>query len=172
MNSEFLPEADEEFREAVRYYENEAPGVGLRFVAEVRRGVTFITENPYAAAGVGSGIRRKVLNHFPYSLLYAVESELIVIVAVAHHKSRPRYWRGRVKVLRERVGRPSGVARDYSDVKTDMALVDEATMWFVKNPEYFDVVVASNLFGDIITDLGAMLQGGMGFAAGGERSAW
>ncbi len=48
MNSEFLPEADEEFREAVRYYEKEAPGVGLRFVAEVRRGVTFITENPYA----------------------------------------------------------------------------------------------------------------------------
>ena len=41
-------------------------------------------------------------------------------------------------------------------------------MWFVKNPEYFDVVVASNLFGDIITDLGAMLQGGMGFAAGGN----
>jgi tartrate dehydrogenase/decarboxylase/D-malate dehydrogenase len=41
-------------------------------------------------------------------------------------------------------------------------------MWFVKNPEYFDVIVASNLFGDIITDLGAMLQGGMGFAAGGN----
>ena len=41
-------------------------------------------------------------------------------------------------------------------------------MWFVKNPDYFDVVVASNLFGDIITDLGAMLQGGMGFAAGGN----
>jgi isocitrate/isopropylmalate dehydrogenase len=41
-------------------------------------------------------------------------------------------------------------------------------MWMVKNPEYFDVIVASNLFGDIITDLGAMLQGGMGFAAGGN----
>ena len=108
MNSEFLPEADEEFREAVRYYEKEAPGVGLRFVAEVRRGVTFITENPYAAAGAGSGIRRKILNHFPYSLLYAIESELIVIVAVAHQKRRPRYWRGRLKELRERVGRTKG----------------------------------------------------------------
>lgn len=105
MNSEFLPEADEEFREAVLYYENEAPGVGLRFVAEVRRGVTFITENPFAAVDVGSGIRRKVLNHFPYSLLYAVESELVVIVAVAHQKRRPRYWRGRLKELRERFGR-------------------------------------------------------------------
>ena len=60
------------------------------------------------------------------------------------------------------------VARDYPQVKTDMALVDALTMWMVKNPEYFDVIVASNLFGDIITDLGAMLQGGMGFAAGGN----
>jgi isocitrate/isopropylmalate dehydrogenase len=60
------------------------------------------------------------------------------------------------------------VAKDYPDIKTDIALVDALTMWFVKNPDYFDVIVASNLFGDIITDLGAMLQGGMGFAAGGN----
>ncbi len=60
------------------------------------------------------------------------------------------------------------VARQYPHIKTDMALVDALTMWMVKNPEYFDVIVASNLFGDIITDLGAMLQGGMGFAAGGN----
>jgi isocitrate/isopropylmalate dehydrogenase len=60
------------------------------------------------------------------------------------------------------------IAEEFPTVKTDMALVDAMTMWFVKNPQYFDVVVASNLFGDIITDLGAMLQGGMGFAAGGN----
>lgn len=60
------------------------------------------------------------------------------------------------------------VAGDYPDIETDMALVDALTMWFVKNPDWFDVVVASNLFGDIVTDLGAMLQGGMGFAAGGN----
>ena len=60
------------------------------------------------------------------------------------------------------------VAKDYPDVKQDFALVDALTMWFVKNPGFFDVVVASNLFGDIITDLGAMIQGGMGFAAGGN----
>jgi tartrate dehydrogenase/decarboxylase/D-malate dehydrogenase len=58
------------------------------------------------------------------------------------------------------------VAKDYPDIKTDIALVDAITMWLVKNPQHFDVIVASNLFGDIITDLGAMLQGGMGFAAG------
>ncbi len=60
------------------------------------------------------------------------------------------------------------VAKDYPDIATDMALVDALTMWFLKNPDYFDVIVASNLFGDIITDLGAMMQGGMGFAAGGN----
>lgn len=60
------------------------------------------------------------------------------------------------------------VAQDFRDIKTDKALVDATTMWMVKNPQHFDVIVASNLFGDIITDLGSMLQGGMGFAAGGN----
>jgi len=60
------------------------------------------------------------------------------------------------------------VAKDYPGIKTDYAHVDAITMWFVKNPEWFDVVVTDNLFGDIITDLGAMIQGGMGIAAGGN----
>ena len=52
------------------------------------------------------------------------------------------------------------VKRDYPDIQTDYAHVDATTMWFVKNPEWFDVIVTDNLFGDIITDLGAMIQGG------------
>jgi 3-isopropylmalate dehydrogenase len=60
------------------------------------------------------------------------------------------------------------VARDYPDIKTDYAHVDATTMWMVKNPEWFDVIVTCNMFGDIITDLGAMIQGGMGIAAGGN----
>jgi 3-isopropylmalate dehydrogenase len=60
------------------------------------------------------------------------------------------------------------VARDYPEIKTDYAHVDAVTMWFVKNPEWFDVIVTDNMFGDIITDLGAMIQGGMGIAAGGN----
>ena len=60
------------------------------------------------------------------------------------------------------------IAVDYPDVKTDYAHVDATTMWMVKNPEWFDVIVTDNLFGDIITDLGAMIQGGMGIAAGGN----
>ena len=60
------------------------------------------------------------------------------------------------------------VAVDYPDIAFDFAYVDAACMWMVKNPESFDVVVTPNLFGDIITDLGAMVQGGMGVAASGN----
>jgi 3-isopropylmalate dehydrogenase len=60
------------------------------------------------------------------------------------------------------------VAKEYPDITTDYAHVDATTMWFVKNPEWFDVIVTDNMFGDIITDLGAMIQGGMGIAAGGN----
>ncbi len=59
-------------------------------------------------------------------------------------------------------------AKEFPDIKRDYAHVDATTMWFVKNPEWFDVIVTDNLFGDIITDLGAMIQGGMGIAAGGN----
>ncbi len=59
-------------------------------------------------------------------------------------------------------------AADFPTVFRDYAHVDATCMWFVKNPEYFDVIVVCNMFGDIITDLGAMIQGGMGVAAGGN----
>ena len=60
------------------------------------------------------------------------------------------------------------VATEYPEVTTDYAHVDAVCMWMVKNPEWFDVIVTDNMFGDIITDLGAMIQGGMGIAAGGN----
>lgn len=58
--------------------------------------------------------------------------------------------------------------KDFPGIKRDYAHIDATTMWMVKNPEWFDVIVTSNMFGDIITDLGAMVQGGMGVAAGGN----
>jgi len=58
------------------------------------------------------------------------------------------------------------VAEEFPDIETDYAHVDAICMWMVKNPEWFDVIVTDNMFGDIITDLGAMIQGGMGIAAG------
>ncbi len=59
-------------------------------------------------------------------------------------------------------------AKQYPEIKRDYNHIDAANMWFVKNPEWFDVAVTENLFGDIITDLGAMIQGGLGVASGGN----
>ncbi len=60
------------------------------------------------------------------------------------------------------------VGQEYPDIQTDYGHVDAICMWMVKNPEWFDVIVTDNMFGDIITDLGAIIQGGMGIAAGGN----
>ncbi len=60
------------------------------------------------------------------------------------------------------------VGVEYPDITKDHAYVDATCMWMVKNPEWFDVIVTTNMFGDIITDLGAMIQGGMGVAASGN----
>jgi 3-isopropylmalate dehydrogenase len=69
--------------------------------------------------------------------------------------------------LWERAFHEMGQAQ-YADIERQYYHVDATCMWFVKNPEWFDVIVTGNLFGDIITDLGAMIQGGMGIAAGGN----
>ena len=57
---------------------------------------------------------------------------------------------------------------EYPDIEREYYHVDATCMWMVKNPEWFDVIVTGNMFGDIITDLGAIVQGGMGIAAGGN----
>jgi 3-isopropylmalate dehydrogenase len=69
--------------------------------------------------------------------------------------------------LWERVFHEVG-AKDYPEIKREYCHVDATCMWLVKNPEWFDVIVTDNIFGDIITDLGAITQGGMGIAAGGN----
>ncbi len=60
------------------------------------------------------------------------------------------------------------IGKEYPDIKREYYHVDATCMWMVKNPEWFDVIVTTNMFGDIITDLGAITQGGMGIAAGGN----
>ncbi len=60
------------------------------------------------------------------------------------------------------------IGEEYPELEKDYNHIDAACMWFVKNPEYYDTIVVCNMFGDIITDLGAMIQGGMGVAAGGN----
>jgi 3-isopropylmalate dehydrogenase len=80
------------------------------------------------------------------------------------HKSNVLTYCGDLWV---RVHKEMGDA-EYPDIKQDYNHVDAATMWFVKSPEFYDVIVTENLFGDIITDLAAIIQGGLGIAAGGN----
>ena len=85
-----------EMNEAARYYEERAPGLGLSFIKAVERSVDQIMANSEAYQLVGEDIRRKIMKGFPYSLLYAIESDRIRIIAVAHMKRRPDYWQYRL----------------------------------------------------------------------------
>jgi toxin ParE1/3/4 len=97
MNVRFLPEADVEFREAARYYEEQAPGLGIAFIAEVHRATGIVASQPSLGSPLVDEQRKFVLRRFPYNLIYAVAGDEVDITAVAHHKRRPFYWsrRGR-----------------------------------------------------------------------------
>ena len=97
MTAEFLAEAEDELREAARFYEKEASGLGLTFLVEAHRAVHEIEALPEAWTIVRQSIRKKTLGRFPYNVLYSIESDKILIVAVAHQKRRPNYWLSRLK---------------------------------------------------------------------------
>jgi plasmid stabilization system protein ParE len=92
MKVRFLSEADVEFRESVRYYEDKAPGLGIAFIAEVDRVAAVVASQPSIGRLVDDELRKFVLRRFPYNVIYAVEGDEVVITAVAHHKRRPFYW--------------------------------------------------------------------------------
>ena len=95
MRFEFHPAAAEELVETSTFYDNEVPGLGERFVVEVERAVSLVTERPNMGQKIEKGFRRIVLARFPYSLIYSTESNNVWILAVAHQRRRPGYWRGR-----------------------------------------------------------------------------
>ena len=92
----FHPEADAEVPEAARYYEARSTGLGFSFLMELKASIEQAVANPEAFQLVGDEVRRKPLRRFPYSLLYVIEPDRIRVVAVAHHKRRPNYWRSRL----------------------------------------------------------------------------
>ena len=89
------PEAEAEIVEAAQFYEVNIPGLGSDFLGEVEQGLKQITEKPEAYQRIGRRVRRKSLWRFPYNLIYAVYTDRIRIVACAHQKRRPFYWRKR-----------------------------------------------------------------------------
>ena len=92
----FLSPAEDEMTEAALFYESRSAGLGNDFLDDVQRAIDRLCEYPYSGEAVVSSFRRTLLHRFPFSLIYAVERESIVIIGVAHHGRAPGYWRSRV----------------------------------------------------------------------------
>jgi plasmid stabilization system protein ParE len=88
--------AEEEMTEASVFYEAATSGLGDGFLDEVQRLVKVLREHPELGQSVGRGLRRALLHRFPFSLVYSVEVDAVLIVAVAHQRRRPDYWRDRI----------------------------------------------------------------------------
>jgi len=91
----FHPDAELEYTEAISFYESRMVGLGRSFAAAVERTVSLIREHPDAGPPAGVNRRRWLVSRFPYSIVYRLEPESVVIVAVAHQSRRPGYWRRR-----------------------------------------------------------------------------
>ena len=92
---EFHPEAHAEFLAALERYERLRPGLGAAFLDAVQTAADYAQRSPDAGAPVGTALRRVFVRRFPYCLLYAVDPDLLRIVAVAHFRRHPRYWADR-----------------------------------------------------------------------------
>jgi toxin ParE1/3/4 len=87
--------AEAEINEAADFYDLASPGLGSEFLDEIEHTIRSISEFPEAGPLVQANVRKRTIAKFPYSLVYSVRPDEIRILAVAHHKRRPFYWRGR-----------------------------------------------------------------------------
>ncbi len=96
MNVIFLEEAEQEFLEAALYYENQAKGLGERLMTDVYQAIEDIISFPENAQKLTKDVRRKLLKRYPFGVLYRIDKEVIVIVAVMNLKRKPFYWLNRI----------------------------------------------------------------------------
>lgn len=91
----FHPEARAEANESVEFYQTRLDGLGLRFLAAMEAATERVSANPEAGAPLAGGFRKRIVPGFPFNLIYRVWEDYIYLVAVAHHRRRPGYWRDR-----------------------------------------------------------------------------
>ncbi len=91
----FDPAAQRELNEAADFYDAEDPGLGGAFLGAAERAFEQIPTFPESSPISLAPVRTKVLSAFPFSVIYWVTDEVIIVLAVAHHRRRPEYWRGR-----------------------------------------------------------------------------
>ncbi len=96
MKFRFLAPAEEEMLEAAFYYEMQVESLGTNFLDIIEKAITEIVEKPDIWPKIEQGIQRRLIRRFPYSILYTVHEDEVLIVAVMHHKQKPRYWIGRL----------------------------------------------------------------------------
>ena len=95
MKLTFHEEAESEVAEAVQYYERRSVGLGASFIDVIEKAIDEVRDNPTAHQLISKEVLRKLLDPFPYSFLYVIEDDTIRVIAVAHQKRRPVYWRNR-----------------------------------------------------------------------------
>jgi len=91
----FHPAAQRELDEAADFYDLESTGLGSEFIDDVERAVVQVRDHPAAAPIALEPVRKQVVAKFPYSVVYSVIDDTVVVLAVAHHRRRPFYWRHR-----------------------------------------------------------------------------
>ena len=95
MKYEFHPEALDEYQDAGRYYAQRQPGLDLRFIISIEHAIASILEDPMRFRPFDEDVRRCLTRTFPYALLYTIESDVVLILAVAHCSREPGYWKQR-----------------------------------------------------------------------------
>jgi plasmid stabilization system protein ParE len=97
MNVRYLTAAEAELQEAIDYYNQQHPGLGFELYDEVKEAAARINNYPLAWTPLSKRTRRAQVHRFPYSIVYEVRTDLIVIVAVQHHRRKPVNWRQRLR---------------------------------------------------------------------------
>jgi hypothetical protein len=96
MPVDFLPEADQEMVEAARYYQSLSSGLGEDSLTEVEHAVQSIASSPQTWPVLEGDLRRRLIKRFPFGILYMIEPDKILIIAVAHLRKKPGYWKKRI----------------------------------------------------------------------------
>lgn len=92
----YLLPAEEEMTEAALFYEKQATGLGLEFLDDVQNSIDHLIENPNLGHVLIGNLRRSLLSRFPYCLIYSIETNGLVIIAVAHQRRQPYFWKDRI----------------------------------------------------------------------------
>ncbi len=99
MEVDFLPVAEQELFDISEYYESKAENLGYKFLDQVERSLASIKENPKAWQKISINVHRCLVNRFPYSLLYVIEDQRILVIAVMPSRRKPKYWKSRLASL-------------------------------------------------------------------------